>query len=299
MDHLSWVSAMNGEWADASITRRTRLWVVGGLALVVTVAILTRPPIPQIQSYNDFIDQRAMLGVPNLLNTLSNVPFLLVGVLGLFFVWRNQASDGGGAFVERSEKWPYVLFFLGTALTCFGSAYYHLAPSDDRLVWDRLPMTLVFMSFFAATIAERINVRAGVWLLLPLVVVGIGSVVYWHLSELRVTGGDLRWYVEVQYYPMLAIPIIAFLFPSRYTRGTYVFGVLVLYAVAKAFELLDARAFTLGQVVSGHTLKHLTAALALYYVLWTLQRRHPLAPGLHSVSDSQTGGKNDGYSLEC
>jgi hypothetical protein len=100
MDRLTWISALDGEWADASVPRRTRLWVVGGLAVVVTVAILTRPPIPQIQSYNDFIDQRAMLGVPNLLNTLSNVPFLLVGVLGLFFVWRNQASDGGGPFAS-------------------------------------------------------------------------------------------------------------------------------------------------------------------------------------------------------
>jgi hypothetical protein len=144
-------------------------------------------------------------------------------------------------------------------------------------MWDRLPMTLVFMSFFAATIAERINVKAGVWLLLPLVTVGIVSVLYWHFSELRTTGGDLRWYVEVQYYPMLAIPLIAFLFPSRYTRGAYVFGVVALYAVAKAFELLDGNVFALGGIVSGHTLKHFTAATALYYVLWTLQKRHPLA----------------------
>jgi hypothetical protein len=275
MDHLSWVSAMNGEWADASITRRTRLWVVAGLTLAVAVAILTRPPIPQSQSYNDFADQRTLLGIPNLLNAISNVPFLLVGILGLAFLWRRRAS--GDAFVEPSEKWPYVFFFAGAALTCFGSTYYHLKPNDDRLMWDRLPMTLSFMAFFAATIAERIDAKAGVRLLLPMVIVGVGSVLYWHLSELRTTGGDLRWYVEVQYYPMLAIPIIAFLFPSRYTHSTCIFGVLGLYVVSKVFELLDTSTFALGQIVSGHTLKHLAAAAAIYLVLWTLQKRRPLA----------------------
>lgn len=276
MNRLSWISAINGEWAAAAMARRTRLWVVAALTVAVALAVFTRPPIPQTQSYNDFADQRTLLGVPNLLDTVSNVPFLLVGALGLSFVWRHRISTGG-AFIERVEKWPYTLFFLGAALTCFGSGYYHLAPNDDRLVWDRLPMTLVFMSFFAATIAERISVKAGVWLLLPLVTVGIGSVLYWHFSELRTTGGDLRWYVEVQYYPMLAIPLIAFLFSSRYTRGTYVFGVLALYALSKAFELLDASTFALSHIVSGHTLKHLTAAVALYYILWTLQKRHLLA----------------------
>jgi len=276
MNRLNWISAINGEWADVAIPRRMRLWLIAGLTLVVAVAVFTRPPIPQVQSYNDFADQRTFLDIPNLLDTVSNAPFLLVGVLGLVFVWRHSASTDG-AFIEPLEKWPYVFFFLGAALTCFGSAYYHLAPNDDRLMWDRLPMTLGFMSFFAATIAERINVKLGVWLLLPLIAVGVGSVLYWHFSELRVTGGDLRWYAEVQYYPILAIPLIAFLFPSRYTRGTYVFDVLALYALSKAFELLDASTFALGHIVSGHTLKHLAAAMALYYVLWTLQKRHPLA----------------------
>jgi hypothetical protein len=138
-------------------------------------------------------------------------------------------------------------------------------------------MTLTFMSFFAAAIAARISVKAGLQLLFPLITVGVGSVLYWHLSELRLTGGDLRWYVEVQYYPILAIPIISFLFPSRYTRGAYVFGVMGLYAISKAFELLDANVLALGGIVSGHTLKHLAAAAATYYVLWTLERRQPLS----------------------
>jgi hypothetical protein len=267
-------SILDGKWADTAIPRRVRLWIVAGLTVVTAVALLTRPPIPQIQSYNDFADQRTILGIPNFYDVVSNIPFLIVGVLGLIFLSR-PASDS--AFVERAEKWPFALFFVGTALTSLGSGYYHLAPNDNSLVWDRLPMTLTFMSFFAAAIAARISVKAGLQLLFPLITVGVGSVLYWHLSELRLTGGDLRWYVEVQYYPILAIPIISFLFPSRYTRGAYVFGVMGLYAISKAFELLDANVLALGGIVSGHTLKHLAAAAATYYVLWTLERRQPLS----------------------
>jgi hypothetical protein len=274
--HSDWIGTLNGEWAAAAIPRSVRIWIVVGLTAVVAGAVLTRPPIPQVQSYNDFADQRTLLATPNLLDTASNLPFLFVGALGLGFVCRQRASNHPPAFVYRAETWPYLLLFFGTALTCLGSGYYHLAPDDNRLMWDRLPMALVFMSFFSATIAERIDVRAGLRLLLPLVVLGLGSVVYWHMSELRTIGGDLRLYVEVQYYPMLAIPLIGLLFPPRYTRSGFIWGVFGLYGLSKAFELLDAQILALGHIVSGHTLKHLAAAAALYYILRTLEGRRPL-----------------------
>ena len=273
----SWIWVLDGEWAGARVAWKTRLWIVAGLTLALAMAVFTRPPIPQVQSYNDFADRRILLGIPNLLDVASNAPFLFVGILGLAFVWRHGATSGGSTFIDPSEKWPYLFFFLGAALTCFGSGYYHLLPNDDRLMWDRLPMTVVFVSFFAANIAERIDVKLGVRLLLPLIVMGIGSVLYWHYSELRTTGGDLRWYIEVQYYPILAILLLAFLFPSKYTHSARIFGVVGLNALPKAFELLDGRIFGLGYVVSGHTLKHLAAALAIYSVLRALQVRRPLA----------------------
>ncbi len=106
-------------------------------------------------------------------------------------------------------------------------------------------MTLIFISFLTATIAERISIKAGLRLLLPLVSIGIGSVIYWHLGELRGLG-DLRPYIMVQFYPMIAIPLIVLLFPSRYTRSADVLAIGALYAVAKVFELLDAEIFALG-----------------------------------------------------
>ncbi|MFQ5863873.1 MAG: ceramidase domain-containing protein [bacterium] len=206
MNRLSWNLAMNGEWLGGLMTQRTRLLVVGSITLAAVVAILALPPIPQSQTYHRFADQRTLLGIPNFLNVISNAPFFIVGLLGLFFLWRQRASDASGAFAERSEQWPYLLLFSGVALTCFGSVYYHLAPDNARLVWDRLPMSLIFMSFLAAIIVERISVKAGLLLLLPLVTVGIGSVIYWHWSELRGVG-DLRLYIMVQFYPGLAMLI--------------------------------------------------------------------------------------------
>ncbi len=254
-------------------TRRARFLAIAGLTLAAIMVILALPPIPQNQSYHKFADQRTLLGVSNFLDVISNVPFILVGLPGLIFLWQQRAAEAG-AFVERRELWAYGVLFFGLALTGFGSAYYHLAPDSARLIWDRLPLTLVFMAILAATIAERISMTAGFRLLLPLVCLGVGSVIYWHWSELQ-GQGDLRPYILVQYYPMLAIPLIIYLFPSRYTRTSDLLMVVAVYVVAKIFELLDAKIFALGQIVSGHTLKHLAAAVATYWILRMVQKRHP------------------------
>ena len=253
-----------------SAKQRTRLLAILGLTLVVIVVILMWPPVPQDRSYHNFADQRMLLGIPNFFDVISNAAFVLVGMLGLLFLYRQSASN---AFPEKAELWPYAVLFLGLALTGMGSAYYHLAPANARLTWDRLPLTLVIMPFFAATIAERVSAKAGLWLLFPLVAVGLGSVIYWHWSEAQ-GAGDLRLYILVQYYPMLAIPLIVLLFPSRYTRGPDVLVVLGLYAVAKAFEVFDAVIFAQGGFVSGHTLKHLVAGVATYWILRMLRKRH-------------------------
>lgn len=267
---------MHGKRFGVLMAPRTRLWLIASLTLAVIVVLLVLSPIPQNQAYHNFADQRTLLGIPNFLNVISNVPFFLVGMLGLFLLWRQRAADVGMTFIENSEAWPYGVFFLGVALTCFGSIFYHLAPDNARLVWDRLPMTLAFMSFFAAIIAERINVKAGLVSLLPLVTIGISSVIYWHWSELS-GHGDLRLYIMVQFYPILAIPLLLLLFPPIYTRSIDLLGALAFYMVAKTFELLDAKIFALGRIVSGHTLKHLAAGLATYWILRMLRNRQPLA----------------------
>jgi hypothetical protein len=246
--------------------------VLGGIVAGATAWGLLFPALPQSQAYHHFADARALLSIANAADTLSNLAFLLVGALGLAFLWRERASGSNEHFASPRELQPYWVFFAGVALTSLGSAWYHLAPDDARLVWDRLPMTIAFMSLVAALVSERISVRAGSRLLWPLVLLGLASVVYWRWSAL---GGfeNLRPYLAVQFGSIAVVLAIAILYRSRYTRGAAIFGLAAAYGVAKVLEVYDREIYALGSWVSGHTLKHLAAAAGVYLLLRALQRR--------------------------
>ena len=256
------------------ISRRASLWLLMILTVTVVVACCMLPRIPQPQSYHQFADQRSFLGIPNFGDVTSNLPFAVIGAWGIAFVLQSHRRRDHRTFVDEREQWPYLFAFVGLLLTAFGSSYYHLAPDNARLVWDRLPMTITFMSMVSAVIAERISVRLGIWLLPVLLVIGPASVYQWYWSETR-GAGDLRFYAAVQAYSALVI-LMAPLFPQRYTR-TGDFGLVVgFYALAKGLELLDKPIFGAVRVVSGHTLKHLAAAAAGYCILRMLQKRKPI-----------------------
>jgi hypothetical protein len=246
-----------------------------GIGLAVLGAVLCMPPLPQDPSYHQFADQRTLLGIPNNLNVTSNPPFVLVGIVGLCLVLglglRAPEVAAEPCFLEERERWPFVILFLGVTFTGIGSAYYHWEPNNDRLVWDRLPLAVAFMAFFASMIGERIQVQAGIWLLGPLVLQGTGSVVNWRLTD------DLRIYGVVQFFPLLIIPAMLWFFPPRYTATGYIWGALGWYLLAKVLELqwMDSGIYSLGQIVSGHTLKHLAAALGAFWIFLFLRQRRP------------------------
>lgn len=252
---------------------RARISILLGTTLAVGAGLFLLPRIPQDPAYHRFADTRGWLGVPNFLNVVSNLPFLLVGVAGLRFTLGKESRDH---FVAPQERWPWTAFYLGIALTCFGSAYYHSAPANAPLVWDRLPMAVGFMGVLAAIIAERIDLSAGLIALPVLMAVGLFSVLQWYAGELR-GEGDLRLYVMVQFYTLLVVPLIMALFPPRYTHGADLLAAVGIYVVAKLLEVSDGFIFRLGHVVSGHTLKHLIAPLAGYWILRMLARRQPVA----------------------
>jgi hypothetical protein len=267
-------NSANGQ-APAAVEARILGFLGVGIAALGGVFCL--PPIPQDPSYHAFADSRTILGVPNFLNVASNVAFLVVGVLGLGLVLRPDVVRPEGPIRERAERWPLLVLFTGVSLTAFGSAYYHLAPDNERLVWDRLPMTIAFMEFFASMIGERIGVRAGTCLLGPLVWLGIASVISWHMGERR-GAGDLRLYAFVQFYPLVTIPFMMYLFPARYTRSVDVIAALACYILAKVLELgpVDHGMYGMGHVLSGHTLKHLAAALGAYWLFHQVRDRRPI-----------------------
>lgn len=255
------------------ISRRASLWLLMILTAAVVMVCCMIPRIPQPLSYHQFADRRGLFGIPNFGDVASNLPFALIGAWGIAFVLQSRSKTHHRTFVDEREQWPYLFAFIGLLLTAFGSSYYHLAPDNARLVWDRLPMTITFMSMVSAVIAERISVRLGIWLLPVFLVIGPASVLQWYWSETR-GAGDLRFYAAVQAYSALVI-LMTFLFPRRYTR-TGDFGLVIgFYALAKLLELLDKQVFDALHFVSGHTLKHLAAAAAGYCILRMLQKRKP------------------------
>ncbi len=237
------------------------------------MGFLLTSPIPQDPHYHAFADSRRFFGIVNFWNVTSNLPFLLVGAWGLAIVRRHSRQ----VCLQGLEA-AYVVFFAGIVFTAFGSGYYHLAPGNETLVWDRLPMTIGFAGLFALVIGEFVSVQFARRLLIPLLAVGVGSVAYWALTEANGIG-DLRPYAVVQFLPMLLIPAILFMYRPAIGAKKYYWIMLLFYLLAKVFENFDAAIFAAGHLVSGHTLKHFFASLTPAVFLYALSLRHQAQVG--------------------
>ncbi len=259
-----------------------RAGILIAVSVAAIVAVLLHRPIAQPAGYHEFADQRMFFGVANFCNVLSNLPFLLIGLCGIY-----ELALGKPEGVIASLRPAYYCLFIGVALVALGSGYYHLAPSNDALTYDRLPMTIAFMAFFAIVVGEHIDPRIGLRLLLPLLLLGATSVLYWHFSE-RAGHGDLRMYVIVQFLPLLLVPLILVLYPSRLSEVWLLWALLGAYVVSKLLEKADDIVFGWGHVISGHTLKHLSAGLAMVLFLIAIRRRHPIGPNLDSQLTATT-----------
>jgi hypothetical protein len=236
------------------------------LGIIVAVFLFTAP-IPQDPTYHTFSDPRTLLGIANFWNVASNLPFLVIGATGLVFVHRYSDEVCVAAIATA-----YRVFFAGVLLTAFGSAYYHLAPANETLVWDRLPMTIGFSALITIIVGEFISPNGARRLLLPLLVLGFGSVEYWAWTEARGLG-DLRPYAIVQFLPMLMIPVILLSYRPSLGKTSYYWWMLLWYVLAKFFEFFDDAIFNLGHLISGHSIKHVAAAMTPAVLLYSLTRR--------------------------
>lgn len=243
-------------------------WGLYLLAVVAVIGAYLAPRIGQDPAYHLFADRRTLLGIPNFWNVVSNAPFLFVGAYGVW-AWRRARWE------HHHDRWAWLVVALSGFLIGFGSGYYHYSPDNQTLFWDRLPMTLGFMGVFAAVISERVSARAGWWLLGPFLIWGVVSVEVWRQSELA-GAGDLRMYALVQFYPILAIPLMLWLYPPRYTASHRIWQMILWYLAAKILEAADVPVNQmLGLQMSGHALKHLAAAMALWMPLRMLAEREP------------------------
>jgi hypothetical protein len=247
--------------------------------LVSTVAIVSfwfySGRWPQNQDYFEFADQRPMIGIPHALNVLSNLPFIVVGVLGIVFLCSDR-SRRTGVFLQPMERGAYWVYFIGLVLTGIGSSYFHANPNNATLTWDRAALAITFMALFTSILAERVHVACARWALVPLVLLGIGSVFYWDYTE-RINEGDQRLYYIVQFYPLFILAVLLFFYPTPYTHGGDLLASLLCYGVAKALEALDTQVYTGAGFVSGHTLKHIVAGLAGAFILLMICHRQPRA----------------------
>ena len=237
-------------------------WRVGLLLSFIAGSLFwlfTLDPIPQNPAYHAFADSGSWFGIPNTWNVISNVPFLIAGFWGVHMVLslKDQRSYTG-----------WLVLFVGICFVSFGSAYYHLNPSNDSLVWDRLPMTVGFMGLFVALTGEYVGQKWIRILLVPAIVIGASSVLVWHLTD------DLRFYAWVQGMPLGVVAIYLLVFKSAYSHTWTLAIALSAYILAKVVESYDVEVFDM-IALSGHSLKHLLAATGCFLLVSYIQHRRP------------------------
>ena len=241
------------------LDEQKKLIILISLFAVSLIAMMFFGKIEQTQSYHNFADNRIFFGIPNFFDTVSNLLFFFVGMTGAWFVYKN---------VKKEARYSWLTLFTGVTLVSFGSGYYHWNPNDATLVWDRLPINMGFMGLFSAVLTEFINPKLEKFMLVPAVVLGALSVLYWHFTD------DLRFYFYLQAVTILAITAVIFMYEERFTLRRYLLYTFGLYLLSKIAEFSDRTIYSAtNNLLSGHTLKHVLAALAVFSVYLMLKRR--------------------------
>ena len=247
--------------------QKTTKLILITLAILGLILAISINPMSQSNSYHQFSEKRTIFKITNCYNVISNIPFFMIGIIGLFKLrYISKIS-----YISKNRL-SYFFFYFGILFVSLGSAFYHLTPTNDRLIWDRIPMTFAFMSLFSIILSEFINDNLGKKLLIPLLLTGIGSVIYWYLTE-KMNFGNLNYYALVQFYPMLAIPLILVTFKSTLTKSKAYWYLFILYFLAKISEHFDKEIFENLKIVSGHTMKHLFTSFGLFYVMYFFDKR--------------------------
>ncbi|MBA3901264.1 MAG: hypothetical protein H0X62_13830 [Bacteroidetes bacterium] len=245
-------------------SRNIKIWIIAALAILAVLGVYLMPPIPQPQEYHDFTDKRPLLGIPNFMDVVSNLPFFFIGLWGLFIINLNKNKE--------NIKAIFFTIFFGFIILTFGSGYYHWNPNNHTLAYDRVAMAIIFMAFFAFIIYDYIDKNTGKFLLPWLVLIGIISVLWWYWTEVK-SEGVLRLYILVQYFPVIAIPLIMVLFKNTYNYRKEVFFIYLFFIIAKLTEETDEEIYNLTGFISGHTLKHFFMAVSVVFIVLLARKR--------------------------
>lgn len=246
------------------------LWAVYAVTLVYVQLAL--PHLPQDPAYHNFADTRGWLGIPRFGDVASNAALLVAGLAGLAVLQRRR--DGA-----RPVRIVQGIFFAAITVTALGSAYYHWAPDSQRLLWDRLPLGLVAACFPALVLADRARLtRASGWAVALWLAYGPLSVLYWYFGDAQ-GAGDLWPYQLVKLVGIVTCLGFLAVLPRRQSLGAWYLLGVALYVAAGVTEAKDAAIYAALGFVSGHTLKHLLAALGVAGLVWMVARRRDVAAG--------------------
>ena len=229
------------------IPREWRL-LLAVLALATLAA--AGPHLAQMPQYHAFADQQSWRGMPHAGDVLSNVAFAFVGVVCFVALARARQVLSG------AERALLALAGAGLLATCAASTWYHLAPDDTRLVVDRAGMVFAFSGLLGLA-ACRVSSRAGLALATTVLLAGPLS-----LKVFAATGDLLPWVVVQGGGAALLLVLAGTGNPAALpVRWGAVVG---LYALAKVLEMGDHAIWSATSgLVSGHSLKHVLAALAV------------------------------------
>jgi hypothetical protein len=231
--------------------------VIPLLAFLCVIALLFIGPIPQNLAYHDFADQRTFFGISNFLNVITNLPFGIIGIIGLSLI-----KD-----IKNNElKWIAIILFSNFLVLMLGSGYYHLQPNNTTLILDRIPISIIIMSFVALNIFA-VRRGKGYLTLIALNLAGILSTIYWAVTEYY-GAGDLRWYALVQFFPIIVIPLICYLYKPPTNPTKEITLIILFFCLAKVTEKYDEEIFYfLHNIISGHSLKHLFISVAGFEII--------------------------------
>lgn len=257
---------------------RLRLRLPAVVALIVAALMLRHGPIAQLAHYHEFADQNRLLGIPHFADVMSNLGFALVALWG----WHVLAPASGSESLRHG--WVgYRLFLVGVFLTACGSSYYHLAPDNGSLLWDRLPIALSCAGLLAGVWSDVWQKRADA-LVIVLGVFAVISVLWWRFTD-QSGVGDLRPYLYLQALPLLLIPLWQWAHRSPGAERLAFGLAIAFYVLAKWAELNDHAIATALGCMTGHTLKHLLATAAVWMVVMRLRRR---------IGENKSGAKSTG-----
>lgn len=239
-------------------------WREGTLAAVVLaplILVAMMHPVIRGAGFHVYADQRTTLGIPHIGDVLSNLPFVIVGLFGMW-----HARD-----ITGLPRGLVLAFFASVACIGLGSGLYHLTPSDATLAVDWLPIALTASLMVALLVHDRIDPTLG-WIVTAVATAAsVGSIAWWWFTL------DARWYGLVQLTSIALVPVIVILYPrGRLERGWLLAGV-ACFVLARLVHAQDRALLDASGVISGHTLKHLLAASATWCVLRSLPR-----PRVHS-----------------